>query len=228
MARRKKIASGVEEVNLTPMIDCTFQLIIFFIISAQMTTEAAKLLPPKPSNSLALKATQGQAGKKNAKPGGGKVIKERITVNLFSEMKDDKKRSKAALSAGNAKDPSKVVGCVVAYGAKKELPFFVKPPSGTKVSYAGLINWASDPNDESSFKGKLAAQIKAGVEAFAKKNPDYNGDIELAKKNIFIEFRADKDLHYYEIEPFLVFCSKQGFQNMAISAAVDKTKGKKK
>lgn len=50
------------DVNLTPMIDCTFQLIIFFIITAQISNDQlAPLLVPEPEQSMA--ATPGEGGR---------------------------------------------------------------------------------------------------------------------------------------------------------------------
>ena len=53
-AKRIRAASGEVDFNMTPMIDVTFQLIIFFIIAGQMVSEElAALIPPKPYQSLA-------------------------------------------------------------------------------------------------------------------------------------------------------------------------------
>jgi len=47
--------------NMTPMIDVTFQLIIFFIVAGQMASESlAKLVPPKPWESQAKELKQDQ------------------------------------------------------------------------------------------------------------------------------------------------------------------------
>ena len=51
---KKKFKTSVTECNLTPMIDVTFQLIIFFILVGQITSEdLAALIPPQPYASLA-------------------------------------------------------------------------------------------------------------------------------------------------------------------------------
>jgi biopolymer transport protein ExbD len=68
MARRKKKqrqGGGAEEVNLTPMIDCTFQLIIFFVLTAQMASEQTKLVPPYPHKTIAIKAEEGKVALPN-------------------------------------------------------------------------------------------------------------------------------------------------------------------
>lgn len=58
MAKKKREHAPVE-ANLTPMIDMTFQLIIFFILAGQMANDAlAKLTPPKPHVSQALEAKE--------------------------------------------------------------------------------------------------------------------------------------------------------------------------
>jgi biopolymer transport protein ExbD len=54
MARRRRQEGDAVDVNLTPMIDVTFQLIIFFILTAQIASEElAKLKTHKPYNSQA-------------------------------------------------------------------------------------------------------------------------------------------------------------------------------
>jgi biopolymer transport protein ExbD len=54
MAKRRAAGSGGVEINMTPMIDVTFQLIIFFILTAQMTSEnLAKLIVPDPHKTVA-------------------------------------------------------------------------------------------------------------------------------------------------------------------------------
>lgn len=61
MAKRRKVEGGQVEVNMTPMIDCTFQLIIFFILTAQIASEElAKLKTHKPYNSQATAAEEVQ------------------------------------------------------------------------------------------------------------------------------------------------------------------------
>jgi biopolymer transport protein ExbD len=83
MARRKRkqvLGSGGEP-NMTPMIDCTFQLIIFFILTAQMANaELAKIIPPDPQRSVA-----------EDKP--GEVKNDRVIVNIANEYGDDPDRT---------------------------------------------------------------------------------------------------------------------------------------
>jgi len=58
-ARRRREAVGQVSCNMTPMIDCTFQLIIFFILASQMASESlAKLLLADPANSQAVPTAQ--------------------------------------------------------------------------------------------------------------------------------------------------------------------------
>ena len=215
MARKKKTNTGTtEEVNLTPMIDCTFQLIIFFIISAQMTSEAAKLLPPKPVSSMAMEAIKGTVSTKSGKgsvTSGGKVIKERITLNLYSNLKDSKKRKPNEFREAKG---LKVAGCRLSYGSNKckEL----KPS-------AGDIGWATTKTNP--FNVALTKQLEKAIKFYATNN--YRGSEKEAKKNVFIEIRADKDLKYEEIEPYLSFAANNGFEYMAISAVVNKSRKKK-
>jgi len=54
---RSKIASGGIAINMTPLIDCTFLLIIFFILTSQFASESlARLKLPQPLRSQALPA----------------------------------------------------------------------------------------------------------------------------------------------------------------------------
>jgi biopolymer transport protein ExbD len=76
MAKRRIAGSGTGEVNMTPMIDCTFQLIIFFILTAQMASEQAKVLVPEPQVSQALSEADGS------------VMPSRVTVNIVGKYGD--------------------------------------------------------------------------------------------------------------------------------------------
>ncbi|MBT7171008.1 MAG: hypothetical protein HN909_04480, partial [Phycisphaerales bacterium] len=51
--KQRRIEPGATEPDLTPMIDCVFQLIIFFMLTAQMASDQAKLILPKPKNTIA-------------------------------------------------------------------------------------------------------------------------------------------------------------------------------
>ncbi len=77
MAKKKNRDEGNPmEVNLTPMIDCTFQLIIFFIITAQISNEElAPMLVPEPAKSRAVKP--GEGGRPDV-----------VIVNVFSDFKN--------------------------------------------------------------------------------------------------------------------------------------------
>ena len=93
MAKRKQRRSaggGVEEVNMTPMIDCTFQLIIFFVLTAKMAQEDAEVLVPNPYETGAV------IGKK-----GNKLFKYRVTVNIPNKYGKDVKNREPIL-AGRA------------------------------------------------------------------------------------------------------------------------------
>jgi len=85
----EKRSTGNVEFNMTPMIDCTFQLIIFFILSATVLSEAlADLELHRPYVSQAR---------------GDKVLNElenRIIVNVISSAEDkfDKDSSESALA----------------------------------------------------------------------------------------------------------------------------------
>ncbi|MCK5113700.1 MAG: biopolymer transporter ExbD [Phycisphaerae bacterium] len=88
MAKKKqKVGAGQIDVNMTPMIDCTFQLIIFFILTAQMAAqEIAPVAVPEPFESMAV----------NEVEGGGKLneMTNKVTVNVVGPYGDDLKDRK--------------------------------------------------------------------------------------------------------------------------------------
>lgn len=86
MAKRRKVGGSPGEVNMTPMIDCTFQLIIFFILTAQMASEQAKVLVPAPNISQAL-------SEKDVT-----ITPARVTVNVVSKM-GDKEENRDSITA---------------------------------------------------------------------------------------------------------------------------------
>jgi biopolymer transport protein ExbD len=54
MARQRRSGTGEVSINMTPMIDCTFQLIIFFILATRFTSQAIEpLMLARPSESQA-------------------------------------------------------------------------------------------------------------------------------------------------------------------------------
>ena len=56
---RRQGAAGTVDINMTPMIDCTFQLIIFFILASQMASKSlAQLKLHRPEESQAIPAEQ--------------------------------------------------------------------------------------------------------------------------------------------------------------------------
>jgi biopolymer transport protein ExbD len=59
LRRRRKAPNFEASPDLTPMIDCTFQLIIFFMLTAQMASQQAKLILPGPTESQAVKPSEG-------------------------------------------------------------------------------------------------------------------------------------------------------------------------
>ncbi len=84
-AFRERTTSGNVSFNMTPMIDCTFQLIIFFILASQMASESlARLQLARPYQSQAIPAEQIDSP--------GKVI-----VNVLSAVGDDEEFNPALL-----------------------------------------------------------------------------------------------------------------------------------
>lgn len=95
MAKKKKqVGSGQIDINMTPMIDCTFQLIIFFILTAQMASqEIAPVAVPEPFESMAF----------NEVAGGGEMnlLPNKVTVNIVGPYGDDLKKRKS-VDSGDA------------------------------------------------------------------------------------------------------------------------------
>lgn len=91
---KKKLEShgGAAEVNLTPMIDCTFQLIIFFILTAQMASEQAKVLIATPAESMALSVVNPEAP----------PFPNKVTVNICGKFGDDKQEMRDASQSSSA------------------------------------------------------------------------------------------------------------------------------
>lgn len=95
MAKKKRIDGSIQEVNMTPMIDCTFQLIIFFILTAQMASqELAKVSLPEPAKSMAV-------GPDPEDTGGGATTISNVTVNVVNKYGDQDKDRQPEL-AGKA------------------------------------------------------------------------------------------------------------------------------
>jgi len=90
MAKRRNIGAATGEVNMTPMIDCTFQLIIFFILTAQMVSEQAKVLVPEPRVSQAVSEEEGM------------ITPGRVTVNIVGKC-GDKEENRDSITATQAK-----------------------------------------------------------------------------------------------------------------------------
>ncbi len=90
MAKRRIVGNAAGEVNMTPMIDCTFQLIIFFILTAQMASEQAKVVVPEPQVSQAISEEDGT------------ITPGRVTVNIVSKC-GDQEEGRDSLTATQAK-----------------------------------------------------------------------------------------------------------------------------
>ena len=87
MARKKHVDGSLQEVNLTPMIDCTFQLVLFFILTAQMASqEKAKVTIAEPYMSMAIGAETDSKGPKQPKVPNVTVN----VVNKYGDKKDDR------------------------------------------------------------------------------------------------------------------------------------------
>ena len=81
---------GRVEFNMTPMIDVTFQLIIFFILAGQVASaELVQMKVPRP--------TESQALPENA------IVKNRVIINIVSKAGVEKEDADPFL-AGQAKE----------------------------------------------------------------------------------------------------------------------------
>jgi biopolymer transport protein ExbD len=83
--KRQRVESGAVSPDMTPMIDCVFQLIIFFMLTAQMASEQSKLILPTPHKTQAVI---------NVGKGGDKVEKEfkGLVINVPNALGDDPKK----------------------------------------------------------------------------------------------------------------------------------------
>jgi len=115
MAKTKvfeKGSSGDVEFNMTPMIDCTFQLIIFFILSATVLSKALadlELHRPFESQASTSKALN--------------ELKNRIIVNVVSSAKNktDKNSPESALAKHYM-----IMGDEIDISERKELTRLIK------------------------------------------------------------------------------------------------------
>lgn len=83
--------AGAVGINMTPMIDCTFQLLIFFVLTAQFASEdLARLVLPRPNPSM-------------AQYDPGKPMPNRIIVNIVSKAGDEKEDLRDPFESGKAK-----------------------------------------------------------------------------------------------------------------------------
>lgn len=201
MARKRITDAGAQqEVNLTPMIDCTFQLIIFFIITAQMASAKAKLVLTKPYKSQAVMPEKGG-------PDTPTSVFKSIQIHLVNKHGDTKKRE----TAEERKASRKLTGCVVSYGQtmnKEKIPW--------NDSADGREKFAKDVIK--LLKDRLMLYIKDEMQT---ETPTAQ-QIAQAKKKVFIEVRADKDLNYDSVVPVLRIAAKEGYKNMALTAVAMK------
>jgi len=152
MAKKKKtVGTGQMDINMTPMIDCTFQLIIFFILTAQMAAqEIAPVAVPEPYESMAINELE-DGGNLNQMP-------NKVTVNIVgpygNELKDRK--------AGNSGDAKyyQIGDKKIVIGDQEEL---------TAVMELHLESFKKDEQD----KGKKPDTSKFFVEIRGDQDVDY-------------------------------------------------------
>ena len=94
---RKAGQAGEVSINMTPMIDCTFLLIIFFILSSNFVTQSVvKLVLPSPYESQAL--TEQELKEKGFDPDAP----NRAIVSIPSVLSEVEPRDRDPVEARNA------------------------------------------------------------------------------------------------------------------------------
>jgi len=164
-------SAGEVSFNMTPMIDCTFLLIIFFIITSQSASEMlAKLILPKPDY------CQAEGTDTSETP-------NRVIVNILSAEAEEDKEFKGVAMPGQA-SKYKIAGEVIdvgdvvhlteiitrykqnwekscaKYGAKKE-DFFIEIRSDKRVRYRDVEPVLAAAGDANLVKMKLSAEVAA-------------------------------------------------------------------
>ena len=87
MARKNRSVGGDVSINMTPMIDCTFQLILFFLLAAKLASQDLEpMLVAEPYDSVAIKEDKDKGGK------GLDKMPNKIIVNVVSEYGNEKER----------------------------------------------------------------------------------------------------------------------------------------
>ena len=164
-------SAGEVSFNMTPMIDCTFLLIIFFNITSQSASEMlAKLTLPKPT------ACQAETTDITETP-------NRVIVNVLSAEDEDDKEFKGVALPGQASkykigsevievgDTARLTGIIVKckqqweqscskYGGKKE-DFFIEIRSDKRVSYRDVEPVLAAAGDADLVKMRLSAELEA-------------------------------------------------------------------
>jgi biopolymer transport protein ExbD len=125
MAKKRRLpgGGGTGEVNMTPMIDCTFQLIIFFILTAQMAQEQTKVAIHKPHD------TQAIIGDK------GEKVFDRVTVNIYNRYGDNQDNRDPVVAA--RPDGYNIAGKKVAVGDSETLELIFRRYRNTYLSKPG-------------------------------------------------------------------------------------------
>lgn len=92
-APKKSVVTDDDEIDITPMIDCVFLLLIFFIVTSKMEEQANVNLPPanygvavSMNNALVLTVDAGEDGSAVIYKGGAVDPKTRITVSDLEEQ----------------------------------------------------------------------------------------------------------------------------------------------
>ncbi len=166
MAKRVSVAAGeAVSFNMTPMIDCVFQLIIFFILTGQVANDAyaknVQIVRPEDSiaisasvakfpNKVTVNVVSAAAGQKNPDPeqasaaGFYKINTDTFEVGQWDQMIEVITLRKRAFEQQSGK-----VGASGAGGAKKDEEMFF-----LEIRADERVNWQD-----------VAPVIRAGVEA---------------------------------------------------------------
>jgi len=87
--RSRRARTGDTEVDITPFIDCTFLLLIFFVVTAQFSNQAMKVEPPSAKNTSSHKQEKlvvviDRAG--HVFLGAREVLPDRLAGEIRDEM----------------------------------------------------------------------------------------------------------------------------------------------
>jgi biopolymer transport protein ExbD len=145
MAKKRKGEGNAVEVNMTPMIDCTFQLLIFFLITTKFTNQAlAKLQLHEPDVSQAVSSEQVEFPNKtiiNVTSKAGEQDEEWRKANPVETSQPDKYVVGGAhIDVGNETELQRLLKASYAAARKAGYKdYFVEIRADKDVSFAAVL-----------------------------------------------------------------------------------------